>query len=100
PPCQSLLPSAAPGRSRTAISGGRAYRGSSPSAFAARGTALRHARCQTVIINLTQPWTASLGLNVVRVIIPSLLPLHAIHTLAPLGHPRLRNFSQALPHST
>ena len=46
-------------------------------------------------IDLTQPWARSLGLTVVRVLTPSLLPLHGDHRFPPLAHPRLQAWCAA-----
>jgi len=48
--------------------------------------------------NLTAPWAAALDLHVVRVLIPELMPLHGHHSYAQLGHQRLADLDQALPH--
>ncbi len=51
-------------------------------------------------VDLTPSCALSLGLHVVRVVIPSLLPLHGHHRLAYLGHSRLRYAHAALPRSS
>lgn len=50
-------------------------------------------------IELTPDWAADLGLHVVKVVVPSLLPLHGHHRLAYLGHARLAERRSAMPRS-
>jgi ribosomal protein S12 methylthiotransferase accessory factor len=59
--------------------------------------AVARAHLAAAAVDLTQPWAAQIGLHVVRAVVPGLFPLHAIHTLPPLGHPRLANVARALP---
>ena len=47
--------------------------------------------------DLTPPWAASLGLQVARVVLPGLMPLHGNHTLRYLGHPRLARWAESFP---
>jgi ribosomal protein S12 methylthiotransferase accessory factor len=49
------------------------------------------------VVDLTPPWAAALGLSVVRVVLPGLVPLHGNHTLRCLGHPRLAVWQKAMP---
>lgn len=49
-------------------------------------------------IDLTPEWARALGLCIVRVVAPGLLPLHGHHGLAYLGHARLRDWRSAAPH--
>jgi ribosomal protein S12 methylthiotransferase accessory factor len=49
------------------------------------------------VVDLTPPWAAALGLSVVRVVLPGLVPLHGNHTLRFLGHPRLADWQKAMP---
>jgi len=62
--------------------------------------AARLARCglECAWIDLTPEWARALGLCVVRVVAPGLLPLHGHHGLAYLGHARLRDWRSAAPH--
>lgn len=47
-------------------------------------------------VDLTPPWAAPLGLHVVRVVLPALMPLHGHHALRALGHPRLARWSHCM----
>ncbi|MHC5114293.1 MAG: YcaO-like family protein [Planctomycetota bacterium] len=49
-------------------------------------------------IDLTPEWAEPVGLAVVRVVVPGLLPLHGHDSFACLGHPRLRAWRRAMPH--
>jgi len=51
-------------------------------------------------VDLTPAWAAGIGLHVVKVVVPSLLPLHGHHRLAYLGHPRLADRRAAMPRGT
>ncbi len=50
-------------------------------------------------VDLAPDWAAAIGMYVVRVVIPSLMPLHGHHGLAYLGHPRLARRREAKPHA-
>jgi len=50
-------------------------------------------------IDLTPGWAAVIDLHVVKVVVPTLLPLHGHHLLPYLGHARLADRSSAMPHS-
>ncbi|MGA2498253.1 MAG: YcaO-like family protein [Tepidisphaeraceae bacterium] len=58
---------------------------------------LRRAGMHAAVLDLTQPWSAGLGIHVARVLAPALFPLHATHTLPFLGHCRLADAGRALP---
>jgi ribosomal protein S12 methylthiotransferase accessory factor len=51
-------------------------------------------------VDLTPEPAANLGLHVVKVVVPSLLPLHGHHLLAYLGHARLADRRAAMPRSS
>jgi ribosomal protein S12 methylthiotransferase accessory factor len=51
-------------------------------------------------VDLTPEPAADLGLHVVKVVVPSLLPLHGHHLLPYLGHPRLVHRRAAMPRAT
>lgn len=59
--------------------------------------ALNRVGMTAVAVELTPPWARDLGLHVVRVVVPELMPLHGNHTLRALGHPRLARWAQSLP---
>lgn len=48
-------------------------------------------------VDLTPPWAKTMGLYVVRVVLPDLMPLHGNHSLRFLSHPRLVNYATAFP---
>jgi ribosomal protein S12 methylthiotransferase accessory factor len=50
------------------------------------------------LVDLTPPWAARLGLEVARVVVPDLVPLHGDHRLRYLGHPRLARWKTSMPH--
>lgn len=50
-------------------------------------------------VDLTPPWAASLGLQVARVVVPDLMPLHGDHTARYLGHPRLARAERCFPRA-
>ena len=60
---------------------------------------LRAAGHEAVYVDLTPDWAAPMGLYVVKVLAPTLLPLHGDHRLAYLGHQRLRERAAAMPYS-
>jgi len=51
-------------------------------------------------VDLTPMWAAQLGLHVLKVIIPALLPLHGNHHYAYLGHTRLKESGAVMPGAT
>jgi ribosomal protein S12 methylthiotransferase accessory factor len=50
---------------------------------------LRNAGYEVIVIDITTPDIAEVGLSVVRVIVPGLVPLHGSHLFPPLGVRRL-----------
>jgi ribosomal protein S12 methylthiotransferase accessory factor len=50
-------------------------------------------------IDLTAGWAAALDLHVVKVVVPTLMPLHGHHLLPYLGHARLACRGTAMPQS-
>lgn len=50
-------------------------------------------------VDLTPDWAAAMRLHVVKVVIPSLMPLHGHHLLPYLGHRRLKEYERAMPNS-
>ncbi len=48
-------------------------------------------------VDLTPPWARSVDLHVVKVVVPTLMPLHGHHMFPYLGHQRLRTRRSALP---
>jgi ribosomal protein S12 methylthiotransferase accessory factor len=50
-------------------------------------------------VDLTPPWAASLGLQVARVVIPDLMPLHGNHPFRYLAHPRLARATACFPRA-
>lgn len=53
-----------------------------------------------VWVDLTPEWAKSQRLHVVKLVVPSLLPLHGDHRLPYLGHPRLADSHRAMPHGS
>ena len=50
-------------------------------------------------IDLTPDWAAAIDMHVVKVVVPTLLPLHGHHGLPYLGHARLSDRRAAMPQS-
>jgi ribosomal protein S12 methylthiotransferase accessory factor len=76
--------------STAAFDGGGARPGEALAALARRGIS-------GAAVDLTPPWAAPLGLHVVRVVLPGLMPLHGNHTMRYLAHPRLARWSASMP---
>jgi len=53
-----------------------------------------------VCVDLTPTWARSLDLHVVKLVVPTLLPLHGDHRLPYLGHPRLAACRDAMPRGS
>jgi ribosomal protein S12 methylthiotransferase accessory factor len=77
--------------------GERALEGARPMQAAPLVEALAKRGIEGVVVDLTPPWAASLGLHVTRVIFPGLVPLHGNHLLRNLDHPRLLRWAAAMP---
>jgi ribosomal protein S12 methylthiotransferase accessory factor len=53
-----------------------------------------------VCVDLTPGWAKSRRLHVVKLVVPTLLPLHGDHRLPYLAHPRLADCRKAMPHGS
>jgi len=51
-------------------------------------------------VDLTPEWAKSQRLHVVKLVVPTLLPLHGDHRLPYLGHPRLADCRRAMPRGS
>lgn len=80
--------------------------GDAPLCFGPRGAesipitaALKVPGIAGAAVDLTPPWAASLGLQVARVVIPDLMPLHGNHPFRYLDHPRLARATACFPRA-